>query len=164
MKLYNLYKDIILEAEGDEIESGKETSCHTWKGMTNRQMIEALIDGCTDANGKRYWQPVNIKYNGESKARYIFIHAILQGPRKDSKKVGKGNVLVMAWQTAGPSKSAGKLNNRATGERQDKVGWRTFNIKEIEFFEEPKEFKLYDTFDGYIGPQHKHYKVIKAIT
>lgn len=144
MKLYNLYKEIILEADDQEVNADNNMPCFgDYTKMSIDNIIDALIEGCEDANNNKFWYPANIWYNGESTPRYVFIHT------KGRFKSGLG---IRAWQTAGPSNSAGRVTHKGPPKKiQEKVGWRIFLIENINKIE-PRNFKIYNPFDGYAGP------------
>ena len=139
MKLYNLYKEVILEAEEQDVNATNVPCFGSTDGKTTEEIIDALIEGCEDANGNKFWYPANIWYDGEGQPRYVFIHALGNF---------KGGIGIRAWQTAGPSKSG----EQAPPEKINaKVGWRIFFIKDIKSVR-PANFKIYNPFDGYAGP------------
>ena len=140
MKLYNLYKEIILEADDQEVNADSNMPCFgDYTKMSIENIIDALIEGCETANGNKFWYPCYVKYNNESKERYVFIHALGNF---------EGGLGVRAWQTSGPSKSG---EQAPPEKRNAKIGWRIFFIKNIKSIR-PANFKIYNPFDGYAGP------------
>ena len=139
MKLYNLYKEVILEADEQEVVPNNMPCFGDFTKMNVDQIINALIDGCEDANGNKFWYPANIWYDGESQPRYVFIHALGNF---------KGGLGIRAWQTSGPSKSG---ESAPPEKRNAKVGWIIFFTNKINKIE-PRNFKIYNPFDGYAGP------------
>lgn len=140
MKLYNLYKEIILEAEEQELNANSNMPCFgDYTKMSIDNIIDALIEGCEDANNNKFWYPANIWYDGEGQPRYVFIHALGNF---------KGGLGIRVWQTSGPSKSG---EQAPPEKRNAKIGWRIFFTKKISKIE-PRNFKIYNPFDGYSGP------------
>jgi len=132
MKLYNIYEQLILESMGDT--------------------INQVIDGNYAANGRKYFNPVEITYRsnksgGQLSTRQVMIYGrgILKGKN--------GNDAIRVFQPFGDTQSSNST-------------WKTFlvnnitniKIKDFKFFMQPSDVSGGSGIPDYVGPKDEKFK------
>jgi hypothetical protein len=155
MKLYNLYKDIILEAEidseeDDSVERAGNDEAETIKSYNGdvKSVIEKLIDGETHNNGNKFYRSARIWYRDIKtrtlEERYVFIYG--KGTTKG------GNPAVRAFQAFGGTKSGNSKWKIFLLPGTDKNGKR-YGIEKIEVTD-MKWYKPVDKLKGSDAPKY----------
>lgn len=155
MKLYNLYKTIILEAdidseEGDiERASGQEAEQITQYNGSVDAIIDKLIQGEVDKNGRKFYRSARIWYRDIKtrtlEERYVFIYG--------EGKTKAGNPAVRAFQAFGGTKSGNSKWKIFLKPGKDKNG-KSYGIEKIVV----TDFKWYKPVDKLKGSDAPAYK------
>lgn len=130
MKLYNIYEQLILENMSDT--------------------INKVIDGNYAANGKKYFNPVEITYRSEKSGGQLSTRQVMIYGR--GKLKGKGNDAIRVFQPFGDTQSSNST-------------WKTFlvnnitniKVKDFKFYMQPSDVSGGNGIPDYVGPSDKNF-------
>lgn len=166
MRLYNLYKEIILEAEidsedgtierDDKFEENKVINKYNSGSVAD--IIDKLIKGEVDKNGKKFYRSARIWYRDKKtkslEERYVFIYG--EGTLPTS------NRAVRAFQAFGGTKTGNSKYKLFLLPGTDKKDGKKYGIQKI-VVTDFKWYKPVDKVKGgegipkFVGPQDKSF-------
>ena len=157
MKLYNLYKSVILEQEIDSDEgtierAGKEEAQEIKADYTGsiENIIDKLIEGEVDKNGRKFYRSARIWYKDKKtktlEERYVFIYG--------RGKTKSGNPAVRAFQAFGGTKSGNSKWKIFLLRGRDINDKKEYGIQKIVV----TDFKWYKSVDKVSGSNAPKYK------